>query len=270
MLKSKSKVQIVYFFLLAAFFLIFFQSCSSINYQNRHDTQAYILAKKISDFNKKITSSKGIGWLKIKKTKNNIITPENNQNMARSFRIAWAAQYPDKIRITFLSSGFPVETMISNGQSIKLFSHTGNHSIKTYNIKNPSLKDIFFIPVRVNDIITLLTGQIPVKDFNYAFFDSKQACNDSKIRSIILKKTAQNSLQKLFINEQNQIEKYILTDWKIKPVYSINFFNYTQINSASIAKKIIIHDRIGREVSFEISKFYINPPVKTSLFTLTD
>ncbi|MCK5311537.1 MAG: hypothetical protein KAJ62_05480, partial [Desulfobacteraceae bacterium] len=144
MLKSRLKLQFIEFILIILTCLYFFSGCASIDYKNKHDIRAYNLARQISNYNKEIKTSKGIGWLKIKEA-----------SMETEFKIAWVAEPPCKIRITLLSSGFPVETIVSNGESITLFSHTGKHSLKTYNIQNPSLEDIISIPVKIEDIIAL-------------------------------------------------------------------------------------------------------------------
>ncbi len=261
MLKSKSKLRFSCFFLFTITCLIFVQACASIDYKNKHDTKAFNLAKNISSVNKDIATSKGIGWLTIQ-------DPEMEPAMATDFKIAWAAEPPDKIRITLISSGFPVETIVSNGKKITLFSHTGKHPLKTYNIKNPSLEDILAIPVRVEDIILLLSGQIPIKDFKYAFFEN-QTDNDS-VKTIILKNKSDQGIQKISINSANQIKEYIITDWKIKPVYKVIFYDFIKINSAIIPSKMLIQDSLNREVSLKITKFYKNPPVKKTLFSLTE
>ncbi len=261
MLKSKSKLRFSCFFLFSIACLIFAQACASIDYKGKHDTKAFNLAKSISNINKDIATSKGVGWLSIQ-------DPDMRPGMVTDFKFAWVTEPPDKIRITLISSGFPVETIVSNGKKITLFSHTGKHPLKTYNINNPSLKDVLSIPVRIKDIILLLTGQIPVKKFEYAFFEN-QTDNDSA-KTIILKDKSDRGIQKISIDSANQIKKYIITDWKIKPVYKVIFHDFIKINSTIIPSKMLIQDSLNRVVSLKITKFYKNPPVKKALFTLTE
>ena len=253
-------------FSLALTFLIIFTGCASIDFKNKHDIKAYNLARQINDSNKEIKTSKGLGWLKIK-------TTGNEKGLETIFKIAWIAELPDKIRITLLSGGFPVETIVSNGQNITLFSHTGKHSLKTYNIKNPSLEDILPIPVKIEDIILLLSGQIPIKAFKYAFFDDQNNYsdgNDNPLTAIVLKNKSDNGIQRIYIDSNNKIKRYVITDWKIKPLYEIFFLDSIQIDSLIIPSKLLIRDNSDGEVSLEVSKFYKNLPVKKSVFTLTD
>ncbi len=257
----KSKPRLLLFcFILICFFAIF-TGCASIDFKNKHDINAYNFAKQISNLNEEIKTAKGLGWLKIK---------ENNGEIV--YKIAWISKPPREIRITLLSNGFPVETIVSNEESITLFSHTGEHSLKTYRIKNPSLEKIISIPVKIEDIILLLSGQIPIKDFKYAFFDNQgnqPDNNDNPLKTIVLKNKSDNGIQKIFINSKNQIKKYLVTNWKIEPLYKINFSNFIEIDSVIIPSKLLIQDNLNREVSFEISKFYKNLPVKKSMFRLT-
>ena len=264
MLKSKVKLHLTGF-ILTCFFLtchIIFPGCSSVNYQNRHDIEAFNLAQQINNLNKEIKTSKGLGWLKI-----------NKENIETVFKIAWITEPPAKIRITLLSDGLPVESIVSNKDSLTLFSHTGKHDLKTYSVKNPSLEDILSIPIHLEDIINLLTGQIPIKNYQYAFFDnnSDNQNYDKKVcKTIILKNSSDRGIQKIFLDADNQIIKYMITDWKIEPVYTIFFLDPVKIDSVTIFSKLLIQDNLDRKVLLEISKFHQNLPVKESYFNLTE
>ena len=242
---------------------VFFTGCASIDYKNKHDINASNLARQISNSNKEIKTSKGLGWLKIRENKKQTI-----------YKIAWIAEPPYKIRVTLLANSFPVETIVSNKESITLFSHTGEHSLKTFNVKNPSLEDIIFIPVKIEDIIALLSGHVPIKDFNYAFFDDQTNDqinnNDNSLKIITLKNKSDNGIQKIYVNSKDQIKKYIITDRKLKPVYEVIFVDSIKIDSSIIPSKLIIQDNLNREVTLEIYKFFKNLPVKKSTFSLTE
>jgi len=242
--------------------IVLFTGCAAIDFKNKHDLNAFDTAKQISDINKEIKTAKGLGWLKIEES-----------NIATIFKIAWISMPPHKIRITLISNGFPVETIVSNEENITLFSHTGEHSLKTYSIKNPSLEKIISIPVRIEDIILLLSGQIPIKDFKYAFFDDQGNQLDNKdnpLRTIVLKNNSDNGIQKIFINSKDQIKKYTAANRKIETLYTISFLEFVTSDSVIIPSKMIIKDNLNRKVYFEISKFYKNPPVKKSMFSLTE
>lgn len=258
--KSKPRLLLIGFLLICGFG--FFTGCASIDFKNKHDINAYNLAKQISNLNSEIKTAKGLGWLTIKENEIEIV-----------YKIAWISQPPSKIRITLLSNGFPVETIVSNEKSISLFSHTGEHSLKTYSINNPSLEKIISIPVKIEDIILLLSGQLPIKDFKYAFFDNGDNQfdnNDNPLKTIVLKNKSDNGIQKIFIDSKNRIKKYLATNWKIEPLYKVSFFNFIIIDSVMLPSKMLIQDNLNREVSFEISKFYINLPVKKFTFSLTE
>ena len=129
---------------------------------------------------------------------------------------------------------------------------------------------------KIKDIIALLSGQIPIKDFNYAFFDEQatdqndQINIDNSVKLITLKNKSDKGIQKIYINSKNQIKKYMITDWKIKPLYEVIFVDYIELDSLTIPSKLIIQDNLNREVTLEIFKFYKNLPVKKSTFSLTE
>ncbi len=259
MSKSNLKLTLLSALFTVFFCLSFFTGCASLNFKAMHNIKVYDLAKQISNTNKEIKTSKGLGWLKITENHTEIV-----------FKIAWITEPPDKIRATLISGGLPVETIASNGEKIAFFSHTGKHKLKTYNIKNPSLEDIILIPVRIRDIIALLSGQIPIKDFKYAFIDNQINQIDNSLETIILKNSADKGIQKLYLDSEKQVKKYMLTDWKADPLYNIVFLDSIKIDSLTIPSKILIQDNLNRKVTLEISKFHKNLSLKKSLFTLTD
>jgi len=123
------------------------------------DKKAVFLANQARSFNQHIITSKGTGWIRIEtKTKKD------------KFKIAWAAASPHKIRITFLLSGHPVETIIATGKKITFLSHTGEHAKYSYNSKDPNMEDYIHIPVKISEIISILLGRLPVKNFEDAWF----------------------------------------------------------------------------------------------------
>jgi outer membrane lipoprotein-sorting protein len=252
--KHFSGFNLIIFFIL--FPLILCSGCAAIDFKGKQDVKAYNLAEQIRNSNKDIKTSKGIGKITIQET-------IGGKPMATEFKIAWVAEPPSRIRVTLLSSGFPVETIVSNEKSITLFSHTGKHDLKTYNIKNPSLKDILLIPVKVEDVILLLSGQTPIKDFTHAFFE-----NSSK--TIVLKNKLGNGIQKISINSRNRINKYIVANWKAEHLLEVMFLDSIEIDSAIVPSRLTIQDNLDRKVFLEISKFYINQPVKKSVFSLTE
>ena len=245
----------VLFFLLAA---VVYSGCASIEPQQtfQSDKEALETADRVRDFNRDIKASKGRGFLTVAK-----------KNRQVQYRIAWAAKSPDQARITFISSGMPVETFLFNQNRITLYSHTGRHPLKTYNTDNPSLDRILSVPVRISDIISVLTGKIPVKPYDHARFEGSGSKKNT--RSILLNIRSDRRLQRLAIDSDGGIREFSLLENPEQPVYRVGFADLKQFNSSGIFTRMTITNESGESAVLRIQDFQENPDMKDSVFNLT-
>ncbi len=251
-----------YLLIIAVLSLIFNSCATQISKINLlHEKKAILLSKKAQGFNDHIIASKGTGWLRI----------ETKKKFSK-YKIAWAAAAPNKIRITLLLTGHPVETIISNGKSITFLSHTGKHSKKTYLTKDANLRQYINIPVKMSEIITMLLGRLNVKPFDTAeYFPSDfSGSSDSLGPKILLKQKWGSSIQTLFLDQDETINQLTLSDLKGKSIYEVKILKYKSFDFGDLPTKVVVDDLINRKLTLTILNFEPNPTIKESLFQLTD
>lgn len=255
--KPNNPVFPVLFFLLAAAVMMY-SGCASIKPEQtrKSDREALETAQRLFDFNREIKASKGRGLLTIAA-----------KNRRIQYRIAWAAESPDRARITLISSGIPVETLLFNKSRITLYSHTGQHSLKTYKSDDPSLERILSVPVKMSDIISVLTGKIPVKPYDYAWF--KETDSKKEPRSILLNVQSEKRMQQLIIDSDGGISEFSLLEGLEQPVYKVGFSGLQKFDSNSIFTRMAIKSESGETAVFRIQAFQKNPEMKDSVFNLT-
>lgn len=266
-----------------------FSGCAVLNFLKPEvqDLKAMHIVKELQNRNRTLKTSKGTGW----------ITLAGNKK-TQKFRMAWAASFPDKIRITLLSAGHPMETIAADGNKLTIVSHTGSHPPHTINSSNPSLKHIISIPVTIQDIITLLCGRIPLGEFDSAHFFSLPKPADTNIRPenpfkidttgtegqkgtahnlklqscqmLILKKKWSGKTRKLFMDDAWNVFGLYIMDQDKTPCLSVLYDEYSQFNEFTIPSKININERSGFRMNLEITGYQANIPIKQSVFTLTD
>ncbi|MCD4721256.1 MAG: hypothetical protein K8S13_15555 [Desulfobacula sp.] len=219
------------------------------------DKKAFFLANQARSFNQHIVTSKGTGWIRLEtKTKTD------------RFKIAWAAVSPNKIRITFLLSGHPVETIIATGKKITFISHTGEHSKYSYNSKDPNMEDYIHVPVKMSEMISILLGRLPVKNFDDAYFSP----SDTSLSTITLRQNWKGLAQSLHVNSKKRIDSLKTTDLSEKLLYEMTITKYKNNDFGTIPVKIEIKDNDNRKLTLEITNFLPNPPIKESVFQLTE
>ncbi len=219
------------------------------------DKKAFSLSNEVRSFNRQIKASRGKGWAKLE-------TPDKTDR----YRMAWAAVYPDKIRITFLLSGNPIETVISTGEKISFISHTGKHDLYSDNSKDPDMKDYLEVPVKISELISILLGHIPLKDYDDAYFSP----SDSSLSTIITHQKQKDGAQHLNISGNGKTNRIQSLDNFGKPLYEIHVLEYKQYEPNDIPVKLQITDKESRRLTLDITDFEANPLIKDTVFQLTE
>lgn len=215
------------------------------------DARAKYIAAQARGFNQGVESSRGIGRVTV-----------ISDSRTDKFKIAWAAQAPNRLRLTFLSYGHPVETIVATGKRVTFVSHTGEHKPHTTISADPDLERFIRLPVKLSALTCLLLGRIPIQNYDDAWFETDPAS------PIILKKNWNNDFQKLILNTDGRVS--LLKHFEKELVYEIRYLEYQAINSFVIPSEIKVMDRDGRTITISLERFTPNPPLKESVFRLTE
>jgi len=219
------------------------------------DKKAVLLANQARSFNQSIITSKGTGWA----------TLETNTKTDK-YKMVWAAVFPHKIRITFLVSGHPIETIITTGEKITFLSHTGKHAKYSYDSKDPKMNDYIKVPIKISEMILILLGRLPVKNFNAAYFSPL----DTSLTRISLEQRWKGVTQILHFNSRGKIDSLKSIGLSGKLLYEITFKKYKTYKFGDIPTQIEILDKDDRKLSLDIQRFWPNLPIKDSVFQLTE
>lgn len=131
------------------------------------------------------------------------------QSKVKSYRLAWAAAIPDRIRLIVLFSGQPIETVAADGENLYLKSHTGSHVPITRRRKNPSLEPFIGLPLTTNQIICYLSGKVPIPDYKKITFDKMEGGTGSVLSFY---KNEETVVQQVFFDENNKVLSYEITE----------------------------------------------------------
>lgn len=136
----------------------------------------------------------------------------------RSYRLAWAAAVPDRIRLIVLFSGKPLETVAADGEHLYLKSHTGAHVPITRRRKNPSLEPFIGLPLTTNQITLYLSGKVPIPDYKKIQLDKMESGTGSVLSFYENEETV---VQQVFLDENNKVLSYEITE-NAKTRYRVN------------------------------------------------
>ncbi|MCG8567514.1 MAG: hypothetical protein MI747_20775 [Desulfobacterales bacterium] len=241
---------------LILFSLLFLGGCVGIRPKTdpAMDRQALARITQIRALNQEIQTTKGMGKIQL-----------IQGSKSQSYKLAWAAQAPDKARIILTFSGQPLETIIADGEHVRFISHTGRHSPHTTPGPNPDLDSFLNVPVRLSQLIALLLGQIPVPEFDDAWFTH----TDPATAPIGLKNNFSSQHWQITPNPQGKITKIELLDRNQNQVFFLEYQARKSFKEFQIPSRIHMGNHQGNEIFLTISRFFPNAPVKESAFRLT-
>lgn len=216
------------------------------------DAQAHESAEKVSTLNQDIVTSKGTGHLRVA-----------SNNGVQTFQMAWAAQSPDRVRLTFTALASPVETIVADGKTVTFVSHTGRHKPHTTTSSDPDLESFTGVPLKLSDLIRVLLGQIPIQPFSDAWFSS-----EDRFR-IQLHKKLTTQFQELLLVSDQPLKALRLKNRQDEIRYEIQYHEFDRMDHRQIPVDLTIADGKGQQVRISITRFWPDIPVKESVFQLT-
>lgn len=239
--------------------LFFLSGCAGLIPQKAVETSAQAL--KAARLSRDVRSI-NIGLKTVKGTARITLTENDNR---QQFKIAWAALLPDKIRLTVLESGFPVETIVANGEKVSFVSHTGQHERHTINSSNPSLKSMVGLPVRIREIIALLSGRLPLESF-----DREEISIVGKTTTLLLSRKWRGTVAKVQFDNDGQVVQFEPVARGGKSIYQVKRSDFQSHGPYLVPGKTFLLDPSGRTMTLKIISFYPDIPVNGSIFTLTE
>lgn len=216
------------------------------------DPQCLDIINAIKTSNAELKTFKGIGSVKLS---------NNDQNS--SFRLAWAGEPPYNLRLIVLMSGKTIETFAANGKRIFLKSHTGAHQFIKKTSKNASLEKLISIPVKTNDIISLLSGKIPLAQHKYSRLIKVP---DNKSYILELSKPWWGVVERVFLNNEKKPTGFEMIKGG-DSIYRVSLDRYKKINGFNLPFEILIESEKAT-CKIIYTNYFTNPDVNPNFFTL--
>lgn len=184
---------------LAAFWAVFvFSGCATVKIPPLPvDPATQEALQKIENQNAGVETFNGQGAITI-----------TEPSKVSSYRLAWAGEPPERIRLVVLFSGTPVETLASDGEYLYLKSHRGSHDPIKRKKKNPSLESYISLPLTTDQIICYLAGRIPIPDYEKAALAKKQGEKGSVLTFF---RNGDTVVQRVFLDETSRATSYEIT-----------------------------------------------------------
>lgn len=180
------------------------------------------------------------------------------------YRLAWAAAFPDRIRLIVLFSGKPIESVAYDGQFLTLKSHTDAHALIKKKKKNPDLESLTTLPLRTEQIIEFLCGRIPIQPHRSA--QLQKDIRGDYVLTLLNKKN--HAVEILYLDDEKRVKAYDIPN-KNQAHYQVTLKNSdsTLSSDLSFPSQITI-DQNDRSLIMRIDQTQPNPDLPADAFKI--
>lgn len=210
----------------------------------------------LSQVNTDLSTFKGTG--KIKLWKNDSV---------QVVRAAWTGARPDKIRIVIQGiTGFPVASMAVDGSWLYLLSYSQDSFYKS-EVQNPDLEKLVALPVTAGDIISLVSGVVPIRPYVSSDLMELPAEN-GHILSLLGEKGV--CIEKIHLDQDRmRVHKIEMFTLKGQLAYRVDLSGETEVDGYPVPARLVFSDDDGSGFQLDMDKFWPNASVSADTFVIT-
>ena len=207
--------------------------------------------------NDTLKNFKGIG--KIKVWQNGIIQVDQ--------RVAWIGQRPVMLSIAVLVSGYPAIKLTTDGKWLYYLETRAHDTVfKKIAASDPSLKNIISIPIKSSDIVMLLAGGIPLREFDAVDLIEDKS-GDGYV--LVLKKSWWGIRGKIYFDKNgSQVRQIEVFDRDGVLKYRAEIENIRSVDGYQVPFRLKLSTGEGADFLLDIDRYWVNVELPTSVFVL--
>jgi hypothetical protein len=208
--------------------------------------------------NDSLKNFKGIGSIKV-------------SQKGRSYldqRVAWVGERPVSLSIAVLVSGYPAIRLAADGEWLYYLETQGSETeFRKIRTSDPSLKKLISIPISTSDVITLLSGCIPMPEFDSVEFTQEEGINGYVL---VLRKKWWGIQQKIFYDEsQFRVYRIDVFQGSDTLVYRAEMEQMQAVGGFEVPFRIKLSADNGNDFQLDIDRCWVNVELPPAAFVLT-
>jgi len=210
----------------------------------------------LSQVNTGLVTFKGTGKIKLWK-----------KDSVQVVRTAWTGERPDKIRIVIQGiTGFPVASMAADGNWFYLLSYSQDSFYKAQ-VQNPDLEKLVSIPVTAGDVISLLSGVVPIRQYQSSALMPLPA-ESGYVLSLMGERGI--DVEKIYLDQTRmQVHKLEMFTLKGQLAYQVDFKGETEVDAFRVPERLVFSNDDGSGFQLDMDKFWPNASVSPDVFVIT-
>ena len=248
------------FSLAAASFL--FSSCSSLTgripEKSADHVEAVNLLSALNTKNQNLKAFKGVGRIKL----------WDNTNNRLDERVAWAGADPSNLLIVVLVSGHPAIKFSTDGNFLYYLDLTTKPTaFRKIRSTDARLDRLVSIPIRSRDVVSLLSGRIPIYDYTSAGLIKNKL---KKGYILVLKRRWRGVIEKIYLDEnKSDIQQVEIFNTGGSLKYRAVFKTMQYIKGYYVHLKLVISNDEGAGFILDIERYIAHESVSPTMFVLS-
>ena len=220
-------------------------------------TEVRDLLAALQSKNDTLKNFKGIGKIKV----------WQNGSIQVDQRMAWIGEKPVKLSIAVLISGYPAIKLATDGKWLYYLETRGQDTVfKKIAASDPSLKNIISIPIKSSDIVMLLAGGIPLREFDAVDLIEDKS-GDGYV--LVMKKSWWGIREKIYVDKNgSQVRQIDIFDRDGALKYRAEIENMRSVNGYQVPFRLKLSTGEGADFLLDIDRYWVNVELPTSVFVL--
>jgi len=204
----------------------------------------------LDQVNAGLASFKGIGKIRLW-----------NENGSQFSRLAFLGAGGNRIRLQILGITNPSDIIIAgNGERFFYVSNLEERFVEK-ETSDPDLEKIVSVPIRVSDVVALLSGRVPIADYRSAAVENDPQGN----RVLVLRKWGK-IVQQIYFDKDENVTSTEMLKSDGSPEYRAEFGNLKTVGAYRIPYFSKVENDEGNGFQLEIKRYWTNVEIKPSVF----
>lgn len=216
------------------------------------------LLAKLSSQNETLLNFKGIGN----------ITVKQDDLIQFDQRVAWIGEIPVKFSMAVLISGYPAIKLATDGEWLYYLEVQGQDTrFKKIAASDPDLERMISIPISIRDVITLVSGRVPLLEFDSIRFVEEKPDQGPVL---VLADNWWGIRQKIFYdNSLSQVQRVDVFNRSGSLKYRAEVLSIQRINSYLLPRQLRLSNSKGIDFQLDIHRYWANVELPPNVFVLS-
>ena len=246
-----------------AILLVFFVGCGGLSREKQPPldaaarAEAQAILATLNSLNAGLNNFKGKGK----------ITVRQKGRLQFKEKVYWVGSETSKISIVLLIGGYPAVKMASDGKWFYYYEvGEGKPIYRKIAASDASLKRLISISIQTDDVLSLIAGRVPIREYHRAILEPQQA---GPGYVLVLKKRWWGVAEKIYLDQtKTRVQQVEFYQRSGSLIYRARFDEMQTIKEYRVPARLSITNGADADFELEVNAYWTDVAVTPSMFVL--